>query len=134
MIQNQKNGNHSKRQKLDPDINGMAGEIAVAKYFNRFPDLTIGPHRRGYDLVIKGKRVDVKTTSYNPGWLNCKTYKKIDDADIYVLVHCDLPHYTIQGGATAEDLICETNIKDSGFGPQYVLEHFQLKSLKQLWR
>ena len=112
MIQNQKNGTNFRKQKLDPDINGMAGEIAVAKYFNRFPDLSVGPHRRGYDLIITGRKVVVKTTTYNPGYLQCKTYKKIQDADIYLLVSADMPHYTIQGGATSHDLLRKTNIKD----------------------
>ena len=47
----------------------MAAEIAVARYCNRYPDLTIGPQRGGADLVIAGKTVDVKTTVMNPGYL-----------------------------------------------------------------
>lgn len=133
MIQNQKNGTNFRKQKLDPDINGMAGEIAVAKYFNRFPDLSIGPHRRGYDLIITGRKVDVKTTTYNPGYLQCKTHKKIQDADIYLLVSADMPHYTIQGGATSHDLLRKTNIKDTGYGAFYTLEQDQLQSVQQLW-
>ena len=134
MIQNQKNGTSFRKQKLDPDINGMAGEIAVAKYFNRFPDFSVGPHRRGYDLIISGRKVDVKTTTYNPGYLQPKLNKKFEDADIYLLVTADLPHYTIQGGATAQDLLRKTNIKDTGYGQFYTLEQFQLKSVQQLWR
>ena len=134
LLQNQKNGKSIRKQKLDPDINGMAGEIAVAKAFNRFPDLSVGPHRRGYDLIITGRKVDVKTTTYNPGYLQAKLNKRFEDADIYLLVTADLPHYTIQGGATAQDLLRTTNIKDTGYGQFYTLEQNQLQSVQQLWR
>ena len=115
MMQNHKNGLNTQKKYLDPDVNGMAGEIAVAKYFNRYPDLTIGPHYSGYDLMIAGKKVDVKTTTRNPGWLQAKLKKKVTDADIYIMVTADMPHYTIQGGATAQDLIQQHNIKDDYF-------------------
>ena len=137
MIQNQKNGlttQKTNKKSYDPDVNGMAGEIAVAKYFNRFPDLSVGPHYSGYDLMIAGKRVDVKTTKYNPGYLQAKTKKKLEDADIYILVSADVPHFTIQGGATAQQLIQSHNIKDTGYGPCYTLEQDQLTPLKELWR
>jgi len=134
MMQNHKNGLNTQKKYLDPDVNGMAGEIAVAKYFNRYPDLTIGPHYSGYDLMIAGKKVDVKTTTRNPGWLQAKLKKKVTDADIYIMVTADMPHYTIQGGATAQDLIQQHNIKDTGYGPNYTLEMDQLTPLNILWQ
>lgn len=135
MLQNQKNGTSSpKVKKLDPDINGMAGEIAVAKYFNRYPDFSVGPHRRGYDLVVAGRKVDVKTTTYQRGFLQVKAHKKIEDADIYVLVYANIPEYVIMGGAYSHELIQQQNIKDTGYGPYYTFEHSQLKSMEELWR
>tara|TARA_R100000329_G_C7603719_1_gene214140 strand:- start:46 stop:462 length:417 start_codon:yes stop_codon:yes gene_type:complete len=131
-MQNQKSGANT--QKLEPDLHGMAGEIAVAKACNRFPDLSIGPHRRGYDLTIKGRKVDVKTTTYNPGYLQCKLHKKLEDADVYILVTAALPHYTIQGGATAQDLLQDINVRDTGYGSFYTLEQSQLMTLPQLFK
>ena len=84
-------------QKLDPDIIGTGGEIAVAKYFKTYPDLSIGPHRRGYDLQVNGTTIDVKTTTFNPGYLQAKLNARIEDADIYILVHAHFPEFTIIG-------------------------------------
>ena len=134
MIQNQRNGVTSRGpRKLDPDINGMGGEIAVCKYFNRFPDLTIGPHFSGYDLAVKGQRVDVKTTTYSPGYLQAKPTKKQDACDIYILVHAEFPKFEILGGVTAKEFIHDGNLKDTGFGPCYTLEASQLQSMELLF-
>jgi len=134
MVQNQINGISSQgRRKLDPDINGAGGEIAVAKYFNRYPDLSIGPHRRGWDLEVNRRTIDVKTTTYQPGYLQAKTYKKIKDADMYILVHAAFPIFTIIGGVKSEELMQEHNIKDMGYGPNYTLEQSQLHPLKELF-
>ena len=51
--QNQKNGTSSSAQsKVQNDINGFGAELAVAKILNCWPDLSIGPHRRGFDLIL----------------------------------------------------------------------------------
>lgn len=134
MLQNQTNGVISRGpRKLDPDINGMGGEIAVCKYFNRFPDLTIGPHFSGFDLKVKGKRIDVKTTSYKPGYLQAKSTKKKEACDIYILVYACFPEFEILGGVTSEKFIHSVNIKDLGYGPTYTLEPNQLQSLESLF-
>ena len=112
----------------------MAGEIAVAKYFNRYPDLTVGPHHSGYDLIVAGKKVEVKTTSYNPGLLQQSLKKKVTDADIYVLVHIDLPDCNIIGGVAAKDFIAQSNVRDTGYGSMYTMESSQLKPLRTFWR
>jgi len=134
MMQNQANGVISRGQrKLDPDINGMGGEIAVCKYFNRFPDLTVGPHYSGYDLKVKGKRIDVKTTSYNPGYLQAKSTKKADACDLYILVYAEFPRFEILGGAKTHYLLQDCNLKDLGYGACYTLEQSQLQSLELLF-
>lgn len=134
MCQNQSNGVKSNgARKLDPDINGMGGELAVCKYFNRFPDLTIGPHYNGFDLVAKGKKIDVKTTTYDPGYLQCKQSKRISDADIYILVIAKFPQFTICGGVTSQSFLQPCNLKDMGYGLNYTLERSQLVPLEQLF-
>ena len=112
----------------------MAGEIAVAKYFNRYPDFTVGPHHNGYDLMVAGKKVEVKTSSYKPGLLQQSLKKKVTDADVYVLVHIDLPHCEIMGGVAAEDFIHQSNVRDTGYGNMYTMESSQLRPLKTFWR
>tara|TARA_R100000049_G_C1894809_1_gene46682 strand:+ start:118 stop:627 length:510 start_codon:yes stop_codon:yes gene_type:complete len=134
MMSNKKSGViSSSKRKLDPDVNGVGGEIAVCKYFNRYPDLTIGPHRRGYDLKVKGQRVDVKTTTYNPGYLQAQINKKIQDCDIYILVYAEIPHFEIMGGSRSSDFIQPFNIKDVGYGDKYTLETSQLRALEFLF-
>ena len=134
MVQNQKNGVTSQGpRKLDPDVNGVGGEIAVCKYFNRYPDLSIGPHRRGYDLKVKGSRVDVKTTTYSPGYLQCQTTKLIQDCDIYILVYANFPHFEIIGGMHAKEFLQPWNIKDMGYGDKYIIDDTALKALELLF-
>jgi len=134
MLQNQANGVSTQGQRsFDPDIIGMAGELAVCKYFNRWPDLSIGPHYSGHDLMVKGKRVDVKTTKYNPGYLQAKMKKTVDACDVYILVHSDFPSFEILGGATSEQLINPSTIRDTGFGERYTLEQTQLSTLRSLF-
>ena len=112
----------------------MAAEIAVARYCNRYPDLTIGPQRGGADLVIAGKTVDVKTTVMNPGYLQASLNKKLGDADIYLLVTNNFPNFTIQGGVFNFQLLNNSNIRDTGFGNKYTLEQSQLSGLKELFK
>jgi hypothetical protein len=133
MIQNQKNGAISRGQrKLDPDVNGMGGEIAVCKYLNSFPDLSVGPHYSGYDLTVNGKKIDVKTTTYNPGYLTAHPKKQVNDCDIYILVYAALPRFTIQGWVTSANLIQDSNLKDTGYGSRYTLESSQLRKIEHL--
>ena len=124
----------SQNANFNPDISGMAAEIAVARYCNRYPDLTIGPQRGGADLVIAGKTVDVKTTVMNPGYLQASLNKKLSDADIYLLVTNNFPNFTIQGGVFNFQLLNNSNIRDTGFGNKYTLEQSQLSGLKELFK
>ena len=134
MVQNQQNGTNSNGiRKLDPDINGVGGEIAVCRYFNRYPDLTIGPHYRGFDLKVRNTKIDVKTTTYLPGYLQAKTNKTSKDCDMFILVHADFPTYTIIGGIRAEEFLQDWNIKDMGYGNKYIIESSALKPLPQLF-
>ena len=134
MLQNQTNGVISRGQrKLEPDINGAGGEIAVCKYFNRYPDFSIGPHYSGYDLKVQGKKVDVKTTSYDPGYLQAKTKKNPSDCDVFILVHVSFPTFTILGGARSSDLLQSINLQDMGYGPKYILEQSQLSSMVDIF-
>ena len=133
-IQNRQNGTDYHKVNFTNDINGIAAEIAVAKYCNRFPDLSIGPQRGGADLKIAGKTVDVKTTGKNPGYLQASLNKTLDDSDVYLLVTANFPTFTIQGGATNHQLLNKTTIKDTGYGKKYTLEQSQLSSLPHLFK
>jgi hypothetical protein len=134
--QNLANGTNSDVvAKADNDINGFAGEIAVARVINAFPDLSIGPHRRGYDLKMRGNnnedvRIDVKTTRHKEGYLIAKKWRKSEDCDMYVLVSGTMPRYEIQGWVWSVELINPSNLSDNGYGEHYHMERSQLRVWK----
>ncbi len=138
--QNLTNGtNSSAKSDPDNDINGFAGEIAVARVINSYPDFSIGPHRRGYDLKMRGKkgqdvRIDVKTTRHQAGYLIAKKWRKVDDCDMYVLVSGTMPRYEIQGWVWSVELINPSNISDNGYGEHYHMERSQLRVWKYVNR
>ena len=132
MLQNQLNGATSKKNNLDIDINGAAAEIIIARYYNIYPDLFTGPHRRGHDLILNGLKIDVKSTWYSPGYIMCGLHSEIQDADVYILVNSRFPVCIIKGAVRAADLIQDQNIKDMGFGNNYILEETQLRPLDEV--
>ena len=121
--QNLANGTNSDAvAKADNDING-------------YPDLSIGPHRRGYDLKMRGNngedvRIDVKTTRHKEGYLIAKKWRKSEDCDMYVLVSGTMPRYEIQGWVWSIELINPSNLSDNGYGEHYHMERSQLRVWK----
>lgn len=117
------------------DEQGMAGEIAVAKHLNLYPDLTIEVTKGGIDLTLEdGTTVDVKTTEYDDGHLLAPTYKKDrEHADIFILVTGEIPEFKIRGWAKSETLFQEDNIKWMGSSSKgYALTQDELNPLNQL--
>jgi hypothetical protein len=90
---------------------GMAGEVAVAKAMNVFPDLSIHSRSGGYDLMsAQGNRVEVKTTRYHSGKLVARLKASAKDSDYYVLVTGNPPNMTLRGHVRTEDFLREVNI------------------------
>jgi hypothetical protein len=113
------------------DIDGVIGEMCVAKHFNVFPDMTVGIRKGGADLTIENKSVDVKTTRVKSGRL-LSTLKKVEDpCDIYVLVIVDDKGGDMVGWINKEELFLPENITDLGHGRGYGLTQSQLKKFKE---
>ena len=133
--QNRKNGTNLEAVR-DPknDINGFGAELAVARIINTYPDLTIGPHRRGYDLNMRWRmrhyKIDVKSTTKDPGYLMAKHWRGVEDCDMYVHVSGTMPRYTIQGWVWSDELISPANLRDMGYGKHYYMEPDQLRHWK----
>lgn len=108
------------------DLDGLGAEIAVAKFLNLFPDLTVGPRSGGADLLNANLTIDVKHTRYANGRLLATLKKAADPCDIYVLVTGVLPEYYVVGWAYGHELIHEDNLRDLGHGVGYVLDQAYL--------
>lgn len=65
------------------ELNGLAGEFAVAKALNLYPDTDPEVISR-YDLILpSGKRLEIKTTEHKTGKL---IVRELNSASYYVLV------------------------------------------------
>jgi len=119
-----------KQPEGNTDLNGMGGELAVAKALNLYPDLSTEPRKLGADLVTeKGVRIDVKVTTRHGGKLLSSPYKKADPPDVFVLAEGTFPEYTIIGWCFGHELFEEENLKDYGLGVCYGLTQDKLRPL-----
>ena len=89
------------------ELEGVAGEIAVAKHFNVYPDF--GDKPGIHDLIICGWKVDVKTTKYPKGRLEAAEDKRDADVDVYLLVTGLFPVYTLRGWQWEDNLFLRKN-------------------------
>jgi hypothetical protein len=112
----------------ETDHLGIGGEIAFAKLFNLYPDLSIEPRRGGADCSVGPFGVDVKTTRYPNGKLLAVATKALlaPDADVYALMIARFPRYDFCGFARRGDLLHPSRLTDLGHGPTYALEQTEL--------
>jgi len=116
-----------KQGKFDIDQDGVIGEYAFCKYHNIFMSVDLSIRSGSFDCMIRGKRIDVKTTRVKNGRL-IKTLKENQDVDIYVLAILDGNTVTFPGWIEKENFTKPENISDLGHGKTYVLTQDQLKS------
>lgn len=79
------------------------GEYAFCKHWNLFFDITATPRRGGYDCVLHGQRMDIKTTQYLNGKLMVKDIGN-NDIDVYVLALLDGNTVSFPGYCAAKRL------------------------------
>lgn len=110
------------------DLLGVCGEIAVARRFNIYLDLTFQPRSGGSDVTLRsGKTADVKTTDRADGRLVVPKWKEDGKkSDYYILVTGDLPTFTLRGWASADEVF--SSVIDLGYGPCFGLMQDQLHS------
>jgi hypothetical protein len=123
------------------DLNGMIGEIALAKYLNVYPDLAIDTGAGGVDMRYKHLTIDVKTTEYLDGHLLAPTWKQHrEHADVFVLLTLDWPTEDYdeppvaepKGWIRAENLFHGDNIINLGNGPCFGVEQEFLRNMDGL--
>ena len=118
-LENQKAGPQSDRI---TELQGVAGEMVVARLYNVYPDFADTPGT--HDLVINGRTVDVKTTSYEGGHLQVKnTACFTRGAEVYMLVIGKFPEYRIAGWVPNHIIIDSVNLKTN---PDNGSQYYQL--------
>jgi hypothetical protein len=110
------------------EINGLGGEIAVAKALNLYPDINTEDISRFDILLPNGKKLEIKTTEYPHGKL---IVRKKNAADIYVLVTGVIPDYTIVGYIFKKDLDLYKT-EELNKGTAYVVEQDKLRPIEDL--
>jgi hypothetical protein len=110
---------------MQSDIDGVLAELAFCKYFNVWPDLTIGGRRGSFDCLVNGRRADVKSTRVVSGRLLATT-KNTDDVDCYVLAIIKKEEIDFPGYMNFVDLRRAENIVNLGWGQGYGVEQNQL--------
>jgi hypothetical protein len=96
----------TKDDPLTLDIVGFGGEVAFARMFNCYPDFTTHIRVGGHDAITrKGYKVDIKTTRGNPPCLRVKGNKDGEGVDVYVLMHCNWPHFECIGYVYKEEIL-----------------------------
>ena len=130
-ITNRRMGPQSDEQ---TDLEGVAAEIAFAKYANVYPDLDVDcDEYLTHDAVLHdGTRVDVKSTRYPNGRLIVVPWKDVDAVDAYVLVVGTFPEYRIVGAMEGYRLMRSHRMKDLGHGKVFVATQEELKPIDQL--
>ena len=121
-IANQK---QSSRTDYDINLEGIAGEIACAKFFGvRYDDVTDSLQRPKEDLWVGNVSVDVKTalwekdTKFKGRW-STRITKRVNDVQRYVFVKGCFPNYWICGWLFSYQHIDTANIDDVGYGKFY---------------
>lgn len=125
--------NYSQGDAWETDEYGVFGEYAFCKVNNIFFDPAVYPRKGSADCMFRlnGKkiRVDVKTTKHANGRLESRE-KKNDDVDYFVLAILDGNKVSFPGYYKASDFYDETNLRQTPYGPKYIVTQDQLLKWK----
>ena len=113
------------------DEDGIGGEIAASRLLNVYPSLVLKPDA-GWDVMYRGKRIDIKTTRYKSGRLLAKLNARDDEVDVYLLVTGTFPEYDVVGYVLKDSLLSPKNIIDLGHCRGYGLSQDKLTPIEKL--
>ena len=136
-IKNKEKGTKNQSHKVNnhlifTEIDGIAGEIAVAKFFRVYPDIDPTPREGGADLVTKtGVRIEVKTTAHESGKLMAQNWKKPEESDIFVLVVGTLPYFDIRGWIYTKELLVNERLELQKSGDCFVARQHELRPITE---
>lgn len=122
-----------KQDPFEIDLDGMLAELAFAKQFNYYPELTVGPRSGGADFVTRiGETVDVKATRHQNGRLLATMKKNLDPCDIYVLaIILSNRQVDLCGYMKREELFQQKNLINLGHGTGYGVTQDKLQKFKE---
>lgn len=109
---NIKDGKISHRDGLELDIMGITGEMAVHKYYGVPFEFQLYKIRDPYDIILKGYKIDVKT-SYN-GILKVNPKQLHKPIDVYMNVKIDTEHTECEILGVISKKVFNKNYVDSG--------------------
>lgn len=114
------------QSQAETDLQGVAGEMIVAKAYNVFPDFSDVPGT--YDLVLGSHKIEVKTTRHEDGHLQLDVTKcRANAGDVYVLVIGTFPKLRIAGWAWSEEFI---NDSTKDFDPRTKITNYRIHNSK----
>jgi hypothetical protein len=121
-----------KQNPLEIDELGVMGEYAFCKHFNIFFDPTTYARAGGADCVLRGQRIDVKTTAYLDGKL-IATVKGNTDIDVFVLAIArdGGSEFVFPGYISAKRFYKEENLTNLGHGSTYAVTQDRLSPWKE---
>lgn len=100
-------------------VDGLVAELAVCKHFNVMPDLSFEPRKGGYDCMINGRRVDVKSTKVDRWDVFIPARKQTNNVDRYIWCWVDFRTAYILGWFAPEDIFDDRNLKPSPRTDEY---------------
>lgn len=90
---------------------GAYAELAVCKHFNIYPEISGGQEHTKYDVMLNGKRIDVKGATRHTDRLICEMNAGIrHPAEFYILAIIEGSTVWIKGGARGKDLLQEDRV------------------------
>lgn len=123
----------------NPHFYGKIGEFIFKEEFGLNPDMSISIQGDSCDFTYKGKKIDIKTTTYwkDPYLREFSNPRKVPD--IYVLVAVQTVNKNtgevfgeIVGWCYSEELL-STQLKDLGnLGKRHLLSRDELRDIKDL--
>ena len=94
-------------------VDGIVAEFAVCKFLNVWTDLSFDPRGGGHDFMLKGKKIDVKSTKYGRTTVFLPQRKKYNDIDRYVWCYVNFRTVEILGSFLPKEIFIEANLKQS---------------------
>jgi hypothetical protein len=119
-----------KQNPLDIDEMGVIAEFAFCKHYNIFFNPAIHARSGTYDCILKGKRIDIKSTARPDGRL-IATIKGNPDIDVFVLAIVMGNIVRFPGYIAAKILYQDNNLTDLGHGRTYAVDQGMLTPWKK---